>query len=80
MHSQWNGNSENQAFYVPIFKNQQVVRKRGKGQGLKHLQHLAQLLHEEEKDSRPNPVTQNVKIIMVSSVFVNRNLYLYKLK
>ncbi|XP_048735547.2 3-hydroxy-3-methylglutaryl-coenzyme A reductase-like [Ostrea edulis] len=48
----------------------EVVRKRGKGQGLKHLQHLAQILHEEEKDSRPNPVTQNVKIIMSAGLLM----------
>lgn len=35
---------------------------------MKHLQQLAQILHEEEKDVRPNPVTQNVKIIMVSKL------------
>lgn len=51
-----------------FFLQQQVARKRGRGQGLKHLQHLAQILHEEEKDVRPNPVTQNVKIIMVCKI------------
>lgn len=51
-----------------FFLQQQVARKRGRGQGLKHLQHLAQILHEEEKDIRPNPVTQNVKIIMVCKI------------
>lgn len=51
-----------------FFLQQQVARKRGRGQGLKHLQQLAQILHEEEKDVRPNPVTQNVKIIMVCKI------------
>ncbi|XP_078313905.1 3-hydroxy-3-methylglutaryl-coenzyme A reductase-like [Crassostrea virginica] len=48
----------------------EVARKRGRGQGLKHLQHLAQILHEEEKDIRPNPVTQNVKIIMSAGLLM----------
>lgn len=48
----------------------EVARKRGRGQGLKHLQQLAQILHEEEKDVRPNPVTQNVKIIMSAGLLM----------
>ncbi|XP_061172948.1 3-hydroxy-3-methylglutaryl-coenzyme A reductase-like [Saccostrea echinata] len=48
----------------------EVARKRGRGKGLKHLQQLAQILHEEEKDVRPNPVTQNVKIIMSAGLLM----------
>lgn len=47
----------------------EISRDRNQGKPLQQLQMLAKVLQKEEDEKKPNPVTQRVKIIMVSDLF-----------
>ncbi|XP_025077274.1 3-hydroxy-3-methylglutaryl-coenzyme A reductase-like isoform X2 [Pomacea canaliculata] len=48
----------------------EILRERNQGKPLKHLQKLAGIQQSEEREEKPNPVNQYVKIIMSAGLFL----------